>query len=94
MRELIAVNNNTSLVQIDDGWAARAEIVIVTSEPAYHLDEDLDLKIRRRECESFRFLANEDQVSTLIEGLEKLRFELQNAGTAVNNANAEWKKAA
>lgn len=94
MRELIAVNNNTNIVKTDDGWAARAEVIIITSEPSYHLDEDLDLKIRRRECENFRFLANERQISTLIEGLEKLRFELQSTEAAVSNANLEYKKAA
>lgn len=93
MRELVAVTHNTTLVKDDEGWSGAAEIIIITSEPRYHLDEDGDLKNRRRECEAFRFLANEKQISTLIDGLERLRFDLQSAETTVRAANLECKAA-
>lgn len=94
MRELINVTSNTAMFKNDDGsWDGRAEIVIITSEPQYRFDEDLDLKVRRRECEQFRFMADEKQIGALIEGLEHVRFELQNAQTAINNANTEKKAA-
>ena len=97
MRELIAVAHNITLVKDhDNGWEGRAEVIVITSEPQYHLDEDGDLKNRRRACEVFRFMASEAQISGMIEGLEKLRFDLQSAGTATTLANqdAPKKKAA
>lgn len=93
MRELIAVNRNITIVKDDNGWAGRAEIIIITSEPNYHLDQDFELKVRRRDCEHFRFLADEEQVTKMIEGLEKLRFDLQSAHAAITNANMERKAA-
>lgn len=95
MREFIGLNSNVTLNQnADDGeWRSSAEVIIITSEPQYHLDEDYEIKRRRRECEQFRFIASENAITALIEALEKVRFEIQSAETAVNAANLGRKAA-
>lgn len=95
MREIVAVNANLMLTgDGDNDWTPAVEIIIITSEPQYHLDEDFELKVRRRDCEQFRLLATEKSITAMIEGLEKARFNLQSQATAANNANQERKKAA
>lgn len=96
MRQVVAVEANIILFndEKDEHWHPAAEIIIVTNEPRRHLDEDLHLKVSRRECEQFRFMANEEQITNLIQGLEKIRFDIQSQTTAADSANIERKKVA
>lgn len=94
MRDFIGLNSNVILSKDDDDkWRPIAEVIIITSEPQYHLDEDLDIKKRRRDCEQFRFIASEKALTGLIGALERARFELQSQMAAANFANEEKKAA-
>lgn len=88
MREIIAGNTNIILLKGDDGkWHPTAEVVLISVEPRYHIDEDLELKKRRRDCEQFRFFATAPALTSLIDGLRKTLFEIENQTHAACLAN-------
>lgn len=90
MRDIVASSTNIMLSKDTDGnWFPFAEVVLITSEPQYRFDEDLELKKRRRECEQFRFAATEAAVTEMINALEKARFEIQAQSHAAELANQE-----
>ncbi len=91
MRELFNINSNLILVQDENTglWCTQAELTFIATAPHYHLDQDSFLKTGVPVCDTFRVFASEKMITKMIEGLERLRFDMQSAETAVNAANSE-----